>query len=168
MHRTLSTYSKNGKMCNYNKWFRIFFSKKYWYFILWCKNLCVSYQVAFFYSFQSTLCIYTRRTGCTHGNVEIVSHIKNFIVSLIKIPALFYTFPIWTSKGWQYNGLQCWWGYGISSRTLVRLFSSGQNSILDKAKCTKHTQCGQLLDQKVGNIFWNVVFLQIELVTWKS
>ena len=32
-------------------------------------------------------------------NVEIVSHIKDFIVPLIKIPALFYTFPIWTGKG---------------------------------------------------------------------
>ena len=145
-----------------------FFFKKYWYFILWCKNLCVSSNCIFL-QFLELSVHYTRRTGCTHGNVEIVSHIKNFIVSLIKIPALFYTFPIWTSKGWQYNGLQCWWGYGISSRTLVRLFSSGQNSILDKAKCTKHTQCGQLLDQKV--VYFGTSFFTNRASrspTWKS
>ena len=110
--------------------FRNYF-KKHWLISLWDKK-CAFPNCTFLWLLEH--CGTGGQVVHALRNVEIVSHIKNFIVSLIKIPALFYTFPIWTSKGWQYNGLQCWWGYGISSRTLVR-FSSGRIR-QSKAKCT--------------------------------
>ena len=59
MHRTLGTYSKNGKMCNYNKWFsRIFSPQKVLILSFDAKTYMSLLKLHFFTVFRA-LCAFT-------------------------------------------------------------------------------------------------------------